>query len=82
MAVNPGFPAPLARLVERLPQWPHGIPAALALNFARYLRLLPEDLSSLEGRTFVIHVRDIGARFRFRYEAGVSAPCSARPNPT
>ena len=30
MAVNPGFPAPLARLVERLPQWPHGIPAALA----------------------------------------------------
>ncbi|MCB1630552.1 MAG: SCP2 sterol-binding domain-containing protein [Pseudomonadales bacterium] len=74
MGVTSRFPAPLARLIERLPQWPHGIPAALALNLARYLRLLPEDLSALEGRTFVIHVRDVGARFRFRYEGGRFRP--------
>lgn len=74
MVATPGFPVRLARLIERLPQWPHGIPAALALNLARSIRLLPEDLSALEGRTFVIHVRDIGAHFRFRYEGGRFRP--------
>ena len=47
---------------ERLPQWPHSVALATALNAAIRLKLIdPDQLSALEGRVVRIRVRDAGA---------------------
>lgn len=68
------FPAALGKIIGKLPQWPHGIPASLALNIARKLELLPADLELLEGKTFAIDVQDVGLTVRFRYQYGQFRP--------
>ncbi len=75
------FPPALGRVIGKLPQWPHGIPASLALNVAARLELLPAVLTLLEGRTFTIDVQDVGMQVRFRYEQGRFKPL-LRTQPT
>ena len=57
----PAFKLPplVARFGARLPQWPHSINLALALNAARKLGVLPEEsLQELEGKRFRVTVLD------------------------
>lgn len=64
MRTIPDFslPRPLAALGERLPQWPHSVALATALNAAIRMKLIDGDeLSALEGRIVRIRVTDAGA---------------------
>jgi predicted lipid carrier protein YhbT len=73
----PAFTLPplIARLGARLPQWPHSVNLALALNAARKLGVLPEDtLQQLEGRQFRVTVLDTGMVADFSYSNGAFRP--------
>ena len=64
----PGF---VARIGNRLPQWPHALALIAGLNAVARLKLLPEDsLAALEGRHFLIEVVDTGGRASFSYRDG------------
>lgn len=69
------LPSLVARLGARLPQWPHSVNLALALNAARKMGVLPEDsLNELEGRYFRVTVLDTGMVADFAYRQGVFRP--------
>lgn len=73
----PSFQLPplVARLGARLPQWPHSINLALALNAARKLGVLPEEsLRELEGKRFRVTVLDTGMVAEFSYSQGAFRP--------
>ncbi|MFC5302195.1 ubiquinone anaerobic biosynthesis accessory factor UbiT [Azospira restricta] len=68
----PGF---IARIGEKLPQWPHAVALTTALNAAAKLGLLPEDsLAAMEGKTFVVQVYDTGGQAAFTYRGGFFRP--------
>lgn len=69
------LPSLVARLGARLPQWPHSVNLALALNAARKLGVLPEDtLQQIEGRSFRVTVLDTGMVADFTYRQGSFRP--------
>ncbi len=73
----PGF---VARIGEKLPQWPHAVALTAALNAAAKLNLLPEDsLEKLDGKTFVVQVYDTGGLAAFTYRGGFFRPLFAIP---
>ncbi len=56
------LPRALAAVGEWLPQWPHSVALATALNTAIRLKMIDGDeLAALEGRVLRIRVTDIGA---------------------
>ncbi|MCD6682176.1 MAG: SCP2 sterol-binding domain-containing protein [Burkholderiaceae bacterium] len=57
-------PAPLRRLVERLPIAPPSIALALALDRLLLPRLSADDVAQLSGRVVEIEVLDLGIRCR------------------
>ena len=78
----PAFVLPplIARLGARLPQWPHSVNLAMALNAARKLGVLPEDtLQQLEGRSFRVTVLDTGMVAEFTYSKGAFRPVFVSP---
>ena len=69
------LPSLVARLGARLPQWPHSLNLALAMNAAKKLGVLPEEsLQELEGRSFRVTVLDTGMVADFTYNAGAFRP--------
>jgi O2-independent ubiquinone biosynthesis accessory factor UbiT len=71
----PGF---VARIGEKLPQWPHSVALTTALNAAAKMGVLPEDsLAALEGKTFVVQVYDTGGQAAFTYRGGFFRPLFA-----
>ncbi|MCL2831128.1 MAG: SCP2 sterol-binding domain-containing protein [Betaproteobacteria bacterium] len=73
------LPEFFAGIGASLPQWPHSVALVAALNLAARCGVLPQDeLAALEGRTFLIHVRDTGARAEFFFRDGAFRPCLAR----
>lgn len=80
--MNPRFAIPrfqlpplLAALGARLPQWPHSLALATALNAAARVGLLPGDsLALLEGRSFLVEVLDAGGYASFTYRDGLFRP--------
>ena len=80
--MNNGFSIPRFRLPilvsaigAHLPQWPHSLALATALNAAAKLGVLPADnLAQLEGRCFVIEVLDVGGQASFNYYKGIFRP--------
>lgn len=69
------LPALIARIGNRLPQWPHSVNLALALNAAKKLGVLPEDtLAQLEGKRFRVTVLDTGGIADFTYRNGLFRP--------
>lgn len=73
----PGF---VARIGEKLPQWPHAVALTAALNAAAKLGVLPEDsLAQLDGKTFVVQVYDTGGQAAFAYRGGLFRPLFAIP---
>lgn len=76
------LPALVASLGSRLPQWPHSLALATALNAAARIGLLPDDsLALLEGRTFLVEVLDAGGQARFTYRDGLFRPLWKAPKP-
>jgi len=68
----PGF---VARIGNRLPQWPHAVALTTALNAAVKMKLLPEDsLQAMEDKTFVVEVYDTGGQAAFTYRGGLFRP--------
>lgn len=69
------LPDIVARLGQRLPQWPHAVHLVLWLNAACALRLLPEDtLAELTGKVFRVDVRDTGGSAVFTFRNGRFRP--------
>ncbi len=69
------LPPLVARLGARLPQWPHSVNLALALNAANKLGVLPQEtLQELEGRSFRVTVLDTGMVADFTYRLGTFRP--------
>lgn len=74
------LPMAIARLGARLPQWPHSVNLALALNAARKLGVLPEEsLQELEGKRFRVTVLDTGMEAEFSYNQGAFRPVFVSP---
>ena len=68
----PGF---VARLGEKLPQWPHAVALTTALNAAVKMNLLPEDsLAQMQDKTFLVQVIDTGGQAAFTYRNGYFRP--------
>ncbi|MBI5108386.1 MAG: SCP2 sterol-binding domain-containing protein [Rhodocyclales bacterium] len=69
------LPGVIARIGSRLPQFPHSVNLALALNAAKRMRVLPEDtLADIEGKRFRVTVLDTGVVADITYRAGAFRP--------
>jgi predicted lipid carrier protein YhbT len=74
------LPAIVARIGQKLPQWPHALNLTFWLNAAIKLHWLPtEELTALEGKTFSVTVRDTGGEALFTYHNGLFRPCFTAP---
>ena len=74
------LPSFVARIGARLPQWPHSVNLALALNAACKLGVLPADsLNDLVGRNFRVTVSDTGGVADFTYNDGRFKPLMHPP---
>ena len=72
------LPRLVARVGKRLPQWPHSLALATALDVARRAGMLPADrVSELEGRTFRVSVLDAGGVADFTVVRGRFRPVLA-----
>lgn len=56
----PPFPTGLAKVLGRLPQYPHGVAFAALLNVALSGRVRPADLQPLHGKHVCVRVTDLG----------------------
>ena len=77
----PECPAPLARLLERLPPYPGSLLLASALNAVLAPRLPVDVAQLLSGRSFRIHVRDARLAFDFTWDGRRFAPLPRQPTP-
>ncbi len=78
----PSFTLPsfIARLGNRLPQWPHAVALTTGLNAIVKMKLLPDDsLALLEGKNFLIDVLDTGGRAAFTFRDGLFRPLFTAP---
>lgn len=60
----------LASMIRRLPVAPPSMALAQVLNMALRLKLLPDDLGWLEGRSFRIEANDVGVQCRLHFANG------------
>lgn len=73
----PSFALPglIARIGNRLPQFPHSVNLALSLNAAKRMGVLPEEtLAEIEGKRFRVTVLDTGMVADFAYRQGAFRP--------
>ena len=69
------LPALIARIGSRLPQFPHSVNLALALNAAKRMGVLGEEtLAEIEGKHFRVTVLDTGMVADFTYRQGAFRP--------
>ena len=69
------LPALIARIGSRLPQFPHSVNLALALNAAKRMGVLGEEtLAEIEGKHFRVTVLDTGMVADFSYRQGTFRP--------
>lgn len=74
------LPRLFSAIGPHLPQWPHSLALATALNAAAKTGLLPADsLLPLEGRSFVVEVIDAGGQASFCYRDGLFRPLLSAP---
>jgi predicted lipid carrier protein YhbT len=59
------FPAPLARVITRLPPWPASRAFVAACNLVAWPALKALDWSPARGRRFCVTVKDMGLRLHF-----------------
>lgn len=77
----PECPAPLARLLERLPPYPGSLLLASALNAVLAPRLRADVAQLLCGRSFRIHVRDARLAFDFTWTGRRFSPLARQAKP-
>lgn len=73
----PSFRLPplVARLGQKLPQWPHALSLCAGLNGALAMKWLPvDDLALFEGKQFSVVVEDTGGCALFAYAHGRFRP--------
>jgi len=78
----PSFTLPsfIARVGNRLPQWPHAVALTTGLNAIVKMKLLPDDsLALLEGKNFLIDVLDTGGRAAFTFRDSLFRPVFTAP---
>ncbi len=78
----PSFTLPsfIARVGNKLPQWPHALALTAGLNAIVKMKLLPDDsLALLEGKNFLIDVLDTGGRAAFTFRDGLFRPVFTAP---
>ena len=78
----PSFTLPsfIARVGNKLPQWPHAVALTAGLNAVVKMKLLPDDsLALLEGKNFLIDVLDTGGRAAFTFRNGLFRPLFTTP---
>ena len=78
----PSFTLPsfIARVGNKLPQWPHAVALTAGLNAVVKMKLLPDDsLALLEGKNFLIDVLDTGGRAAFTFRNGLFRPLFTAP---
>ncbi len=63
------FPAPLARVITKLPPWPASRAFAAACNLAAWPSLKELDWDHVRGRRFRVAVKDMGLRLHFSIRA-------------
>lgn len=69
------LPGLIARIGQKLPQWPHALVLVGGLNAALKMKLLPEDsLSQLEDKLFRVRVKDTGGEASYTYRDGMFRP--------
>ncbi len=69
------LPGLVSAIGVHLPQWPHSLALASALNIAAKTGLLPKErLCQLEERTFLVEVVDAGGQACFTYRRGRFRP--------
>lgn len=69
------LPGLVARIGQKLPQWPHALVLVGGLNTALKMKLLPEDsLSQLEDKLFRVCVKDTGGEASYTYRDGMFRP--------
>ncbi|WP_374691938.1 SCP2 domain-containing protein [Accumulibacter sp.] len=74
------LPGVLSTIGAHLPQWPHSLALATALNVAARVGLLPADsLAQLADRSFVVEVLDAGGVASFIYRDGLFRPLLTAP---
>lgn len=74
------LPSFVARIGNKLPQWPHAVALTAGLNAVVKMKLLPDDsLALLENRSFLIDVLDTGSRAAFTYRNGLFRPLFSVP---
>ncbi len=61
----PAFPAPLARLITRLPAWPASRAFVAACNLVAWSTLKGLDWDAVRGRRFRVVVKDMGLSLFF-----------------
>ena len=72
----PGF---VARLGQKLPQWPHALALVAGLNAALKMKLLPEsELALLEDKLFRVRILDTGGEACYTYSNGLFRPLPPR----
>lgn len=59
------FPAPLAKMFSRLPQYPHSVLFTGFLNAVLSAHIRPRDLQTLHGKQVCIRMPDTGIEFHF-----------------
>jgi predicted lipid carrier protein YhbT len=75
------LPSLIARVGNRLPQWPHAVALTVGLNALVMKKLLPGDnLALLENRSFLIDVLDTGGRAAFTFRDGWFHPLFSIPD--
>lgn len=69
------LPSFVARLGQRLPQWPHALALVAGLNAALKMKLLPAgELALLEDKLFRVRVNDTGGEATYTYHNGLFRP--------
>lgn len=84
MTTVPEFslPGPLRAIGSRLPQWPHSLALATALNMANRRDVFgPSDRDTLAGRVVRIRVVDAGIQASIVFREGRFRPASASTQP-
>ena len=65
----------VARIGQKLPQWPHALALSAALNATLKLGLLPaSELSALEDKLFHVRVLDTGSEAWYTFHGGLFRP--------
>jgi len=69
------LPPAIAAIGRRLPQWPHSVALAAALNLLARPRLSEDAARALAGRVVSLQVADAGIDARVRFAPGAFVPC-------